>query len=397
MKDRLIRRVLVTFGVACVFVILGYIPLPFLRGDILTRPMIFNGLDRLWLFNGGPFSKVTLMGTGVSAYITASILVQFLMYTRQDLYAKVKLPGGQAVMKELTLKVGLGVAVIVSLLQLVPLVEQFDVFWLPILVAIPLAVAFQVLGTYIAIRLGFLIEDYGLGQGMSVLIAINILKSLPFEWRPVLSGSWLGTLGAGLILVITLVGLVLIETSEYVIPVVYSKSYLRGRRESDTWRFKLNPNGIMPLIVASMVLNLILSVINLVVTLLGQDLFLIPSFVEAMVLVILVVLFSHLYGFMAFDGEDLNQRLQSETGQIEGVAPGRETVQYLQDMNGHLTRISTMVLVGVIATSQVIGLLTGSATVSATSLMILIGVWLQLILECRSEWHLVRLEGEGLL
>ena len=153
----------------------------------------------------------------------------------------------------------------------------------------------------------------------------------------------------------------------------------------------------MPLIVASMVLNLILSVIQLVVTFLRQDLFLIPSFVEAMALVILVVLFSHLYGFMAFDGEDLNQRLQSETGQIEGVAPGRETVQYLQDMNGHLTRISTMVLVGVIATSQVIGLLTGSATVSATSLMILIGVWLQLILEYRSEWHLVRLEGEGLL
>lgn len=373
---QLLKKIGWTLGLSLVYLALSYLPVPFLESRVLNRPGDFSFLDGLQLFHGGPFQKVTFMGTGISAYITAGILVQFVMYLNQSLYIRVKLPGGEQVVKQWTLYAGLILAAIISSAQLISLALRFPIFLISPWLAVPFVILFQVLGTYVAIRIGFLIDDHGIGQGMSVLIGLNILKMLPLTLVR-LKGQLVPLIGFLVITLMVMVALIVIETSEYKVPVHYAKSYLKGFKEANDWGFKLNPNGVMPLIMASLVLGFIPLRSPWLVTFL---------------LVILVVLFNYLYSFMTFDALELNQQLQSQAGQIEGVRPGLDTQAYLEGMNRQLTRLSSGVLAGVICLSYLVMRLTGIKGVSFSSLMILIGVWIQLILEVRSSWYLIRIK-----
>lgn len=406
-KQKYHRKILITLGLVIAFLGLSFIPVPFLNERILTRPSSFEWLDKLAIFLGGPFGQVTFMGTGLSAYITASIVVQLLVYLNKDLYTKSRLPGGKEVIEGITLYVGLTVAFILSLIQLIPLVTEFDILSINPWIAIPFIVLFQMLGTWVTVQIGFGIENHGLGNGISVLLMVNILSSFPLQlynvYQMYVAGDILlvSIILYALIILLIIIGLVLIQTSDYVVPVVFSKAVTRGKIEEDEWRFKLNQNGVMPIILASFAVGLLQMLVIFILGYVGgletYDAFVTENqWVIVIVMAGLVLLFNRIYSFLQFDAYQLNQQLQNETGQIVGLNPGKETIQYLNGMNKKLSNISGFVLILLILIPEMMRLLFNIPMGSSTSLMIVIGVWLELISEVKSERQLIALENSTL-
>lgn len=401
----LAKRLTVTLIALLLYLALSYIPTPFIRQHILTRAADFELWDAVGLFNGGSLQKVTLMATGVSSYISASIVVQLLMYSNRNLLTASRLPGGQRVIKNLTLRIGMIISFILSAFSIGTLESKYDILILQPIIGIILIAIFHTLGTYIAVQIGFWIEEKGIGNGVSLLIALNVIIQIPQTVRTVgllKSENYINNFQIGLLLLIIaimIIGLVMIESSEQRLDVVYAKSVARGRTHLDrgvqNLSFKINGNGVMPIIIASIVMTFVNTILLFVVEYLNIPMamkYFGPNTIGQMaILVIIIFATSRFYGFLTFDAEDINNRLQQQTGIVIGVESGNETKKYLSDMNDGLVRLSSVVLSALAVLPFLINQYFGLNLLSATSLLIVIGVVLNFIDIITNEMKIIKI------
>lgn len=404
-KKQLTQKMLFTFFMIAVYKLLSFVPAPFVNQNILKDLVSdISILQTAELFSGRAMTQLTLMATGVSAYITASIILQFATYASKRLDEISKSSNGEKMMKRITLVLGVIMSIFTSLVFTIGFSKQTPGIltnnsWY----AYAIIALIHAIGTIIAIMIGEAIEKKGYGNGVSLLIAVNVVSALPTIVKDLkLALETRTEVGVCVILLTILMALIIItiDSSEKKVPVLYSKVVARTngnmRASRQTLPFKVNAGGVMPIILASFIIQ----IVTTVTTLIGNETAINwmikltdPTKIwYGLITSILIVVFTFVYSKIIFNAGDVAENLQKNGGAFLGVRPGRDTRLYLEKINKSLTRISALYLLIVSLIPIYMTMVLKFSGIQATSLMILIGVSLDTIIKLSNEYSLGKMK-----
>src|SRR5690554_803352 len=340
----------ITILILLVFRILVWIPIPLIDVENLTGFIRQNEfLAILNNFSGQALGNLSIMAMGISPYITASIVIQLL---QMDIIPILKEWGeqgeaGKQKINRLTRIVALILAFIQSLVLLLGLGAARGAVLIPhdrllepsIIHYIYMSLVITA-GTAIAIFIGDLITKYGIGNGTSMLIVAGIVTSLPAMitqlWTLYITdgGTGLDIFLFILIMVINiavLIGVTYLELAKRKIPIQYANVRAgRGKTDSNL-PIKLNTAGVIPVIFASTILSIPLSMVGMTnqSTSSGVGYWLNQIFnyqnpIGFVLYMVLIMLFAFFYSFLMFNPESVAENLSKSNAYIQGIRPGEE-------------------------------------------------------------------------
>lgn len=400
-KDRTLRnRIIFVFAALFVFRLFAAIPIPGVDTAQLQRFFSSNQfLGLLNIFSGGGLSNISIMMLGVGPYITASIIMQLLTMMSEKLKAMYH-EEGEAGRKKFTM-ISRYITVPLAVIQgvgFIILLQRQGI--LPI--ATPLVfvstIASVVAGSLLLTWLGELISEFGIGNGMSLIIFAGIVAGLPtalnqviFTYTPAQIPSYLAFVFVSLIIV---AGVVIVTEAERPIPVTYAKqtrSNGKAQGGSSTYLpLRINQAGVMPIIFALSILLLPQIVSNLLVTVQND---IVQNIVRAfngfsanlwsygITYFVLVFLFTYFYTAVTFDPDAISKNLQRNGAFIPGVRPGEATSKHIASVLTRITMIGAIFLGAIAVLPIIVQGISGitSLTIGGTSLLIAVSVLIDLI------------------
>ncbi len=395
----LVRRVVFVLAAIFIFRALASIPIPGVNLDALAQLFSQNQFfGILNIFAGGGLSNLSIVLLGVGPYITASIIMQLMTIIFPKLKAMYQEEGeaGRIRFAQYSRLLTLPLAVLQGIAFLVILTRQGIVPSLP-----PFEFAVNVgivtAGSMLLMWLGELISEFGIGQGVSMLIFAGIVSRLPSTVSQLIftfDASQLPVYIAFVaVAVVTIAGVVVVSEAERPIPVTYAKR-VRGMRVmgggTTYLPFRLNQAGVIPIIFALSILLLPQMAFGLLA---GSDSARLVKFAsDAVALLnnhwvygtsyfVLVFIFTYFYTAVTFDPNQVAQNLQRDGAFIPGVRPGASTADYLAKVVTRITLPGALFL-GVIAVLPIVMQgLTGINTlaIGGTALLIVVSVVLDLV------------------
>ena len=399
-KDPLLRRrALFTVGLLVVFRLLATIPIPGV--DLVQLQQLFANNQFLGLvdiFSGGGFSNLSIMMLGVSPFITATIIMQLLTMVFPKLKAMYQEEGESGRMKFsqysrlLTIPLGLiqgyGFMALLARQQVLGAIGSFD-----ILINVIIITA----GSILLMWIGELITEFGIGNGVSLIIFAGIIAGLPsvisqqlFTFDPSQIPLYAGFLIAGLAVVL---GVVVVTEAERPIPVTYARR-VRGMKVyggvSTYLPLRLNQAGVIPIIFAlsillfpQMIVNFLATfdngVVQAAVSLLNA--FLTNVWLYSIFYFLLVVIFTYFYTAVTFDPHTLSTNLQKNGAFVPGVRPGQSTADFISRILTRITLVGAVFLGVVAILPLIVQNLTGisALAIGGTALLIVVSVVLDLM------------------
>ncbi len=388
-------RLLVTVGLL-VLVRLGiYIPVPGIDRAEFSN-FVQNGgaggvLGFLDIIGGGGLSLVGIFALGILPFINASIIMQLLTAAIPALEDLQKNEGeaGRRKISQVTRYVAFGWTILQSTMLSCFLLRDFAYnFGVPFVVQTVIALT---AGSMFVMWIGELITERGLGNGASLLIFLNIVSSLPRVLGETLDLAQNGdrsTIGGIVILflvfIATIIGIVFVQEGTRRIPIVSARRQV-GRKlyleKSNYLPLRLNQGGVMPIIFASSMLIIPISLVQYIPSqafaeFMGEN-FRATSPLYILVYLLMIIFFSYFYASLVVNPEDMSRNLKKMGASIPGIRPGRATTDYISKVLNRLTFLGAIFL-GLVA---VVPSLVESATrvqtfqgFGATSLLILVGV-----------------------
>jgi preprotein translocase subunit SecY len=398
-------KLLFTAAMVAVYRFGAFVPVPGIDLDALQEFFEEGGagvVGFLDLFSGGALSRVAVFALGIMPYITASIIMQLLTVVIPKLEELAK--EGEQGQKQITkytrwLTVGLS---LVQSFGYIVLFRQYDAlpdlnWWRAALI-----VSSLVAGAVIVMWLGELITARGIGNGMSIMIFISIVSSIPGGAQQLFTMDILPIVLFLAIALAVVVGVIWITSGERRIPVQYAKRVV-GRRmmggQSTFIPLKVNMAGVIPVIFASSVMMIIPTFAQFLGTdgiggwlqrTIGPSTFIFIIF-EA----ILIVIFTYFYTAVTFNPIDQADNLKKYGGFIPGVRPGRPTAEYLDRILTRLTFPGALFL----AALAVLPWLLSRPPVNVpfyfggTSLLIVVGVALDTMRQMEAQLLMRHYEG----
>lgn len=400
-RSRLMNKTLLSMFIVILYIGLANIPTPFLNINTVEMLQESKITDiAFWTIGNTQFG---FMATGISSYISASIIIQIIMYISKDLLIMSRLPSGKKVIERMTLILAIVLSLIISSVTMAGYHMTYPLFTINAWIAIPLVAIYHAIGTFIAVKLGFYIDENGIGNGVSLFLLVNILSSVPSQLiglRTLNKINLLSNIEIAVISIaifIMIAGLVTFNDSERKVPVRYAKSLARGKtafsQDVEYLPFKINPNGVMPIILASVIMQVIFVVLNFfdtdVINEFQANLFTADSFLYMGLTIILVVGFTFFYGNLMFDAQETADTLQERTGSVLGVRLGKDTVEYFENMNKGLTRISALFLASVSLFPFLLNVYFEINLFQGTSLLIVVGIIADLIRTYKIEFDMI--------
>jgi preprotein translocase subunit SecY len=396
------NKLLYTIGLLLVFRVVAHIPVPGVDLAKL-RDLFANNqlLGLLNLFSGGALQTFSVAAMGVYPYITASIIMQLLMPLLPQLEALSKEGEmGRNKLNQYTRIMTVPLAFLqgfgqVSLLQRSNVLTNFNLFnkdtFLP---SLALLVALTT-GTMLLVWIGELITEYGIGNGISLIIFAGIVSRLPQGiGQSIVSGTSAtnitGLAAFAIIGLATIIGIVVVQEGHRRIPVQYSKR-IRGTRmyqgQSTHIPLKVNSAGMIPLIFA---LSIMIFPGTIASYFQASSNAAVSSFAAGVVnffnsqtglaywvlYFLLTVAFTYFYTAVTFQQQNLPENLQKNGGFIPGIRPGRPTADYLNKVLNRITLVGALFL-GLVA---ILPFFARTATniqnlaISSTGLLIVVGV-----------------------
>ena len=393
------RRVLFVFAALIIFRLFAAIPIPGIDALALNRFLSNNQfLGILNIFSGGGLTNLSIIMLGVGPYITGSIIMQLLTIMVPAL-KRIYHEEGEAGRKRFTqysrlLTIPLAAIqgfALLSILETQGILVNLTAFDRIVNLFIVIA------GSVLIMWVGELVSEFGIGNGVSLIIFAGIVSGLPsqvsqllFTFTPSQIPLYVGFLLAGLIVI---AAIVLVTEAERPIPVTYAKR-VRGMKMygggSTYLPLRVNQAGVIPIIFGLAILSFP-QMIGTVLSRFGHPIILkisgvLLSFTQTSILYavlyfILVFLFTYFYTAVTFDPEALSTNLQKNGAFIPGVRPGGSTSAYISKV---LTRITLLgaVFLGFIAVLPIIMQhVTGIASlaIGGTSILIVVSVVLDLM------------------
>lgn len=402
------NRVLFVIGALAVFRILAAIPVPGIdafRIQTLFENNQFLGL--LNIFSGGGLSGLSLVMLGVAPYITAAIIMQLLTVMSPKLKEMYHEEGeaGRRKFSQYSRLLTVPLAIIqgfafLTLLTRQGVIDPLSSFELASNLLIITA------GTILLMWIGELITEFGIGNGVSILIFAGIVAAVPtqvkqllFTYDPSQIPTYLGFLLAALLITL---GIVIVTEAERPIPITYSKR-VRGMKMyggiSTYLPIRVNQAGVMPIIFAlsillfpQMIVNFLAGVDNALVQRVSEFVlqFISNQWLYAGAYFILVFAFTYFYTAITFEPESIATNLQKQGAFIPGVRPGRSTAVHLNKIVTRITLVGALFLGAVAVLPLGMQAITGNTTlaIGGTALLIVVAVVIDIVKKVEAELHM---------
>lgn len=396
----LLNRFLVTFGII-LFIRLGtFLPVPGVNHSDLAFYIQTHSLTKnlISTFSGDNTFVIGLFTLNIFPYINASILIQLILGFSPKL-AKLQKEGdlaGRRSINRLTRFITLIWAIIQSV-GLALYLRQILFDW-------NYTLAFEIIvwlttGAMIVLWLSEIITDYGLGNGASLLIYINIISNLPNLSKTIISENLTIFSELSFILLIfgSLYGIVFLQEGVRSIPLISSKQLTQGSGQdsftsNNYLPLRFNQAGVMPIILTTAIL-VVPNYINSLGLLPKVDL---PINLESLSFLYwigyfgFILLFSSFYSTIVLNPKDISDQLQKMAVTIPGIRPGIQTTFYLKQVMKRVTLVGAMMLATLVTIPNFIEStlsITSLNGLSTTSLLILAGVVLDLIREVKNIYY----------
>jgi preprotein translocase subunit SecY len=417
------KKILFTLGVIVLYRVGALLPSPGVSYPNVQKCLENVQQDGIYsllnLFSGGALLQLSVFALGIMPYITASIIIQLLTVVIPR-FEQLKKEGqaGQGKLTQYTryLTIALAILQATGIVALADRGQLFgecqdDIIPADGIFTLILIVTTMTAGTAVIMWLGELITERGIGNGMSLLMFVNIAARIPYE------GQIIWSRGPITFTVICLFGLAIIasvvfmEQGQRRIPVQYAKRMIGRRMYGGTSTYlplKVNQAGVIPVIFASSLLYLPDLISRLIGTnqdsgwqrFINQYLVQQDSWVHILVYFSLIIFFTYFYITITFNVNERAEEMRKFGGFIPGIRPGRPTSEYLSFVLSRITLPGSIYL-GIIAILPNFFLsVTGSGNnqnfpFGGTAVLIMVGVGLDTVKQIESQ--LMQRNYEGFL
>ncbi len=372
------------------------------------------------LISGGAFSRFSIFAMSISPYITASIVIQLLGMVIPSLEKLIKEGGeeGKAKINRYTKILTLVLALIEAVgiyMSYSSSYSAYGVFINPGFATGALIVLSLVAGTALLMWLGEQITNRGIGNGISIIIFIGIISSLPSAittiYGLIFTSNGFSTTGLlislGIIIgaIILVAGVVFVQQAERRVPVQYEKKVV-GRKmyggQNTHIPLKLAMAGVMPVIFASSFMTFPAMIIQMfnpnIATQTGfwatiykfsiatstSQVGIGYTIANAIVYLLLILGFTYFYTYATFNPAEVSNNIKKNGGFIPGIRAGKPTTEYLSNIMSKLTLFGGVFL-SVIAILPMLMRFTGlNVAFGGTSILIVVGVALETIQQLES-------------
>ncbi|RMG82492.1 MAG: preprotein translocase subunit SecY [Bacteroidetes bacterium] len=411
--EELRNRILLTLGFLAIYRLGSFIVLPGVDPDALQRAQADpKGLAALInYFAGGAFSRASIFALGIMPYISASIVMQLLGVAVPAIQKMQK--EGESGRKKLTqwtriltilICAGQAPAYLASQVPTEAVVSPGFFFNFTSTVIL-------ITGTMFVMWLGERITDRGIGNGISLIIMIGILASLPtallyeIDTRIDNGGLIMLLLEFVFLLIVIMLSILLVQGTRRV-PVNFAKRIVGNKQYGGVRQYiplKVNAAGVMPIIFAQAIMFIPITLVGFADsdTLTGfaaafAD---ISGFWYNFVFAIIIVLFTYFYTAITFPPQQIADDLKRNGGFIPGVKPGKKTAEFLDKIMTRITLPGSLFL-AFVAILPAFAIKLGINTQFAyfyggTSLLIMVGVILDTLQQIES--HLLMRHYDGLM
>ncbi len=363
---------------------------------------------------GGSLERMSIFALSITPYITSSIIIQLLTIAFPKL-EEISRDGerGRKIITKITRDVSVGLALMESTAMAIGFgrsgyLEKFNV--LSVLTLITVLTA----GSTILMWIGERITEKGIGNGISIVLIINIVSRMPqdittlfnqfIKGKRVANGILSGVIIAAVIISIVFM-VVVLQGAERKIPVQYSKM-LRGNKtyggQSSYIPLKVNTGGVMPVIFAQSLMQTPVMICAFLGVAQGQGFWadLLRSMSEsnwfnsanwiyswgALLYLILIIIFAYFYTSITFNPLEIADNMKKSGGFIPGIRPGKATSDYLTSILNYIIFIGAIGL-SIVSMLPIIlnGLFNAHVSFGGTSIIIVVGVVIETLQQVESQ------------
>ena len=411
------KRLLYTFVMLIVVRLGCQIAIPFVNADMVaevTSPFKEGGFSFLSAITGGSLENMSIFALNITPYITASIIMQLLTIAIPKLDELQK--DGEEGRKKIT-KITRYLSVILALVEAIAMaigfgrsgyLDKFNV------INVLLVVTTLTAGSTILMWIGERITENGVGNGISIVLLINIVSRVPDDfvtlYTQFMKGKTIAKAGlAGVIilavLLVVVVFVIILQDGERRIAVQYSKK-VQGRKmyggQSTYIPLKVNTAGVIPVIFSSSLMQTPIVIAQFlgkgngtgigskILAGLNSNNWCDPEnpiySVGLVVYILLTIFFAYFYTSITFNPMEIANNMKKSGGFIPGIRPGKPTVDYLTKILNYIIFVGACGLIIV----QVIpyffnGVFGANVSFGGTSLIIIVGVVLETIKKIESQ------------
>jgi len=401
--EELRKKILFTLVIILLYRLGNAIPVPYV--NVAALQYYFTQLQNtvLGLYNvmsGGAFSTATIFALSIQPYINASIIIQLLCIAIPALERLSKEEGeeGRKKIASITRYATVGIGLLMGFAYYMLMknnnlldTSARDSVWAAIVIILTFTS-----GSALIMWLGEQITEYGIGNGISIILFASIVSRFPTDIvtsvRNIMTGelSWWLALLVLLMLLAIIVLIVYVNDAERRIPVQYAKRVV-GRKmyggQSTFLPMKVNMSGVMPIIFAQSIASLPATIAALAGSKSDSwfmKLFDTTSIAYAIIYFLLILFFAYFYSTIQFNPIEVSNNLKKNGGYIPGFRPGKPTSEFIQKVLNKITLFGAIYL-GIIACVPILvahfsnaKALTG-ISLGGTSIIIAVGVALETV------------------
>ncbi|MBE6981837.1 MAG: preprotein translocase subunit SecY [Ruminococcaceae bacterium] len=386
------KKLMFTLMILLIYRVGAAIPVPFVDTQMMSTFFDASLSDTiLGLYNamsGSAFAQASVLALGIQPYINASIIIQLLTVAIPALERMSKEGGeeGKKKIERITRYTTVGLGLLLGYAYYT-MISSYGIltqtgFWTGVVVVL----AFTA-GSSMVMWMGEQITEFGIGNGISMILFANIIAGLPTTLGGVVDMGWWGLLVAAVLLAL-IVFVVFINDAERRIPIQYAKRVV-GRKvyggQNTNLPIKVAMSGVMPVIFAQSIASIPATICTFIGKTSGwwyENVFSSDSWIYAVIYFLLIFFFSWFYSTIQYDPTEISNNLKKNGGFIPGFRPGKPTADFIKKVIGkilvfgalYLSVVALMPIIGGIVTDQIKGLAIGG-----TSIIIVVGVALETV------------------
>ena len=394
-----LRKTLIfTLFILLIYRVGNVIPVPFI--DVTTLASYFDSVLSTTIFgllnamSGSAFSQATVFALGIQPYINSSIIIQLLTIAIPALERLAKEGGeeGKKKIARITRYTTVGLGLLMGWAYYTMLnnysAQGFSIItaegFLPALVII---LAFTA-GSAMVMWLGEQISEFGIGNGISMILFANIISSIPTMIGNLFSMIWWQIIIVVLGMAALILFIIFINDAERRIPIQYAKRVV-GRKiyggQNTNLPIKVSMSGVMPVIFAQSICSLPATICAFTGSTSGwwyENVWSSSSWMYAITYFLMIFFFSWFYSTIQYDPVEIANNLKKNGGFIPGFRPGKPTAEFIQKVINKIVVFGAIYL-GIVALLPIVAgnLMEGvrNLAIGGTSVIIVVGVALETV------------------
>ena len=392
------KKLIFTLIVLLIYRLGSCVPVPYVNIDLLAETFRLRFADTvLGLYNamsGSAFSQATVFALGIQPYINASIIIELLTIAIPALERLAKEGGeeGRKKIKNITRYSTIGLGLLMGFAYFIML-KNYNLLnegQTGFLYGLVIVLTFTA-GASFLMWMGEQIDEFGIGNGISMILFAGIVSRIPSLVTNLFSMKWYVSVLLVVGILAIVVFIVFITDSERRIPVQYAKRVV-GRKmyggQNTHLPIKVNMSGVLPIIFAQSIASLPATIVAFTGTgssgfwnWMNTYVFDTKSVVYMVCYFLLIIAFSYFYATIQFNPIEIANNLKKNGGFIPGFRPGKPTSDFILKVINKITLFGALYLAIVAILPIIVGIVikNSSLAIGGTSVIIVVGVALETV------------------